>query len=161
MAELITKTCLYNFYPLKPHFYVVKLGFTGVYIIFLIFAQKTQIVGTRQNRLCEAVLTSTHNLCFKQKYEKRSGFFISKFSFFCGKIPNIFEQAIFRNVRDSKPLQHTFPKSWIDPIIVMCTVYRVEKVKKYCFYHNYQCPVKRVNINKHIKNISFYDFVCK
>ena len=24
-----------NFDPLKPHFYIVKLGFTGVYIIFL------------------------------------------------------------------------------------------------------------------------------
>ena len=32
----ITKTCLYNFDPLKPHFDVVKLWFTGVYIIFLI-----------------------------------------------------------------------------------------------------------------------------
>ena len=29
----ITKTCLYNNDPLKPHFYIVKLGFTGVYII--------------------------------------------------------------------------------------------------------------------------------
>ena len=35
----ITKTCLYNFDPLKPHFYKVKLGFTGVYIIFLISTQ--------------------------------------------------------------------------------------------------------------------------
>ena len=35
----ITKTCLYNIDPLKPHFYIVKLGFTGVYIIFLISAQ--------------------------------------------------------------------------------------------------------------------------
>ena len=35
MAPDITKTCLYNFDPLKPHFYTVKLGFTGVYIIFL------------------------------------------------------------------------------------------------------------------------------
>ena len=33
------KTCLYNFDPLQPHFYIVKLGFTGVYIIFLISAQ--------------------------------------------------------------------------------------------------------------------------
>ena len=38
-SEIITKTCLYNFDPLKPHFYIVKLGFTGVYIIFLISAQ--------------------------------------------------------------------------------------------------------------------------
>ena len=35
----ITKTSLYNFDPLKPHFYIVKLGFTGVYIIFLISAE--------------------------------------------------------------------------------------------------------------------------
>ena len=32
----ITKTRLYKFDPLKPHFYIVKLGFTGVYFIFLI-----------------------------------------------------------------------------------------------------------------------------
>ena len=38
-GTLITKTCLYNFDPLKPHFYRVKLGFTGVYIIFLISVQ--------------------------------------------------------------------------------------------------------------------------
>ena len=36
---IITKTCLYKFDPLKPQFYIVKLGFTGVYIIFLISAQ--------------------------------------------------------------------------------------------------------------------------
>ena len=37
----ITKTRLYNFDPLKPYFYIVKLGFTGVYIIFHISAQNT------------------------------------------------------------------------------------------------------------------------
>ena len=36
---IITKTSLYNTDPIKPHFYIVKLGFTGVYIIFLISAQ--------------------------------------------------------------------------------------------------------------------------
>ena len=36
---IITKTCLYNFDSLRPHFYIVKLGFTGVNIIFLISAQ--------------------------------------------------------------------------------------------------------------------------
>ena len=40
-VHCITKTYmyLYNFDPLKPHVYVVKLGFTGVYVIFLISAQ--------------------------------------------------------------------------------------------------------------------------
>ena len=41
--SLITKTYLYNFDPLKPHFYIVKLGFTGVCIIFLISAQKHRL----------------------------------------------------------------------------------------------------------------------
>ena len=39
-SKSITKTYLYKFDPLEPHFYIVKLGFTGVYIIFLISAQK-------------------------------------------------------------------------------------------------------------------------
>ena len=30
---------MYNFDPLKPHFYIVKLGFIGVYIIFLISSE--------------------------------------------------------------------------------------------------------------------------
>ena len=41
--DFIMKTCLYNLDPLKPHFYIVKLGFTGVYIIFLISAQKHRL----------------------------------------------------------------------------------------------------------------------
>ena len=35
--KLVTKTHLYNFEPPKPHFNIVSLGFTGVYIIFFIF----------------------------------------------------------------------------------------------------------------------------
>ena len=38
----ITKTCLYNFDPLKL-FDIVKLGFTGVYVILLISAQKHRL----------------------------------------------------------------------------------------------------------------------
>ena len=37
--RIITRTSLHNIDRLKPHFYTVKLGFTGVYIIFLISAQ--------------------------------------------------------------------------------------------------------------------------
>ena len=36
----ITKTYLCNVDPLKPHFYIVKLGFTGVHITFLILLKK-------------------------------------------------------------------------------------------------------------------------
>ena len=31
---VILYSCLYNFDALKPHFYIVKLGFTWIYIIF-------------------------------------------------------------------------------------------------------------------------------
>ena len=41
----ITKTYLYKFDLIKPHFYIVKLGLTGIYIILLILL-KTLIVGT-------------------------------------------------------------------------------------------------------------------
>ena len=40
----IRKTCLHNFDPLKPHFYIIKLGYTGVYIIILISAQNIDCV---------------------------------------------------------------------------------------------------------------------
>ena len=66
-TEDITKTYLYNFDPLKSHFYKVKLGFTGVYIIFLISAQK--------HRLWVLVRTAS------QKYEKYQIFLPENFQF--------------------------------------------------------------------------------
>ena len=36
-------TCPWNVYPLTPHFYIVKVGFTGVYIIVLFFALKDRL----------------------------------------------------------------------------------------------------------------------
>ena len=76
----ITKTYLYNFDPLKPHFYIVKLVFTVVYIIFL-FLHKDIDCGYSLEPPREAVLTSTHNLCFEQKYEKYQNFYLKFFSF--------------------------------------------------------------------------------
>ena len=38
-------------------------------------------MGTRKNRLAEAVLTSTLNLCFDQKYEMYQRFYLKFFSF--------------------------------------------------------------------------------
>ena len=55
-----TRPC--NLHPLTPHFYILKLGFTGVYIFFLIFALKHRLWV-----LVEAVLTCTHVLCLEQK----------------------------------------------------------------------------------------------
>ena len=58
------QTCPCNVYPLTPHFYIVKLGFTVVFI-FLSFALKQRVWVL----VSEAVLRCTHDLCFEQKYE--------------------------------------------------------------------------------------------
>ena len=85
---VITKTCLYNFDPLKPHFYIVKLGFTGVKIIFLISAQNIDCGYSLEP---PRLLSSTHNLCIEQKYENFYNFSSENFHFFIGKIFSIFE----------------------------------------------------------------------
>ena len=87
----ITKTYLYNVDPLNPHFYIVKLGFTGVDIIFLISAQNIDNCGYSLEPPHRGGSNEYHNLCFEKKYEKISEFFIWKFSFFGGKIFIIFE----------------------------------------------------------------------
>ena len=54
ILEHITQPCLYSFDPVKPHFYTVKLGFTGVYIIFL-FLLKNIDCGYLLELLAEVV----------------------------------------------------------------------------------------------------------
>ena len=73
--SVITKTCLYNFDPLKPHCYIVKLGFTGVYIIFVISAKNIDC-GYSLEPPRGGGSNEYHNLCFEQKYEKYQSFCI-------------------------------------------------------------------------------------
>ena len=65
---------------------IVKLGFTVVYIMFSLFMLKSIDCGYSleppQYRLIEAVLTSTHNLCFEQKYENYQNFYLKNIHFF-------------------------------------------------------------------------------
>ena len=75
-SQGITKTYLYNFDPLKPHFYMVKLGFTGVYISFLISAH-------------------THNLCFEQKYENYQNFSSENFHILVVKTSVYLNRRVF------------------------------------------------------------------
>ena len=51
--------------PHKYHFYVVKLGYAGVYYSLIIASKHRLWVLVRIAG--EAVLTCTHSLCFKQK----------------------------------------------------------------------------------------------
>ena len=86
----ITKTRLYNFDSLKPHFYIAKLGFTGVNIIFLISAQNID---------CGYSLEPPHRggsneypqSMFWAEIRKISEFLSENFHLFGGKIFYIFE----------------------------------------------------------------------
>ena len=78
--------CPFKVDPLTPHFYTVKLGFTEVNFSFFYSCIKTLIVGPRSNRLNEAVLTCTLNLCFKQKRENNLLFSAKNYHFKAFKI---------------------------------------------------------------------------
>ena len=65
----ITKTCLYIFDPLQPHFHIIKLGFTGVYFIFLISAQNIEC-GYSLEPPRRGGSNDYPQSIFEQKYEK-------------------------------------------------------------------------------------------
>ena len=59
-------------------------------MIFLFSAQKHRL-----RVLTEAVLTSTHNLCFEQKYEKYQSFLFENFQFLEVKFSIYLNRRVF------------------------------------------------------------------
>ena len=88
---------------LKPHFHIVKLGFTGVYIIFL-FLLKNIDCGYSLEPPRRGGSKRTHNLCLEQKYEKYQNFLSEKFHFLvvkfsvylnrCSPFVNVFHSSV-------------------------------------------------------------------
>ena len=91
-GSTITKRCRCNFDPLKPHFYIVKLGFTGVYIIFLIFAQNIRLWVLVRN--ASPTIPTIYDL---SRNTKNIRIFYRKIFLFGCKIFIIFEYAFFHN----------------------------------------------------------------
>ena len=89
-ADRITKTYLCNFDPLKPHFYIVKLGFTGVYIIFL-FLLKNIDCGYPLEPPRRGGSNEYPQSMFWAEIWNISEIFIWKFSVFGGDIFYVFE----------------------------------------------------------------------
>ena len=52
-------------------------------------------MGSRKNRLAEAVLTNTHNLCFEQKYEKYQISLSKNFQFLEVKVSVYLNRRVF------------------------------------------------------------------
>ena len=78
---------LYNFDPTSTHFYIVKLGFTGVYIIFLILLNIDCGYSLEPHRLYHLSRnTKNIRICY-----------LKIFLFYGCKIFNTFELACFRN----------------------------------------------------------------
>ena len=81
---VITRTCLYNVDPLEPHFYIVKLGFAGVYIISFIFAQKHRLWYLLEPSRWVGSKEYPQSMFWAEKYQnfylKISIFWVVKFS---------------------------------------------------------------------------------
>ena len=75
------KKCLYNFDPLKPHFYIVKLGFTRLYIIFLISVQNIDC-GYPLELPRRGGSNEYAQSMFEDIYEKYQIFYLKTFRFF-------------------------------------------------------------------------------
>ena len=58
-------------------------------------------MGTRQNRLVEVVLTSTHNRCFEEKYEKHQSFLSENFQFLEVKFSIHLNRRVFVMTRET------------------------------------------------------------
>ena len=86
----ITKTRLCNFGPLEPHFYIVKLGFTGVDIIFLISAQNIDCVYSLELPQWGSSNEYPQSMFWTEIW-KILEFFTWKFSDFGGEIFFVFE----------------------------------------------------------------------
>ena len=86
----ITKIYLFTFDPLKPPFYIVKLGFTGVYLFFL-FLLKNIYRGYLLEPPRRGGSNKYPQSMFWAEIWKLQEIFIWKISFFGGKILNIFE----------------------------------------------------------------------
>ena len=56
----IRTTCPCDLYPLSPHFYIVKLGFTGVYNVFSFLLQNRLWVLVRTTRTASLTGVGAH-----------------------------------------------------------------------------------------------------
>ena len=91
---IITKTYLYNVDPLKSHFYIVKLGFTGVYIIFHISAQNIDC-GYSLEPPRRGGSNEYHNLCFWADIRKILEFLSESFHILLQNFPIFLNRLVF------------------------------------------------------------------
>ena len=102
--HIVTKTCPYNVDPLKPHFYIVKVGFTGVYINFLISAQNIDCGYSLEppcrggsNEYPQSVFLSRNKKNIRFFYLKTFIFLVVKFSVYLNRFVFVMNFSKSRN----------------------------------------------------------------
>ena len=114
--------------------------------VFLFFFNLRE---TSRNRLTEKVLTSTHNLCFEQKYEKYQSFLSENFQFLQVKFSIYLNRRVFvmKNPRDLK-MSSNHP--WYESAVF-------ELLRFYCIWNSK--PLSNYIPSKYLKDGS-YDAFC-
>ena len=83
--------------PLKPHIYIVKLGFTGIYIIFLLSAKNIDC-GYSLEPPCRGSSNEYPQFMFWAEIWRLSDFFLSEnFHFLMVKFSLYLNRRVFRN----------------------------------------------------------------
>ena len=104
--------------PLKPHFYIVKLGFIGVYIIFLISAQNIDCGYSLEPPRRGGSNEYPQSMFWAEIWKYIRIFYLKTFSFwwwiFC-----IFEWACFRNVLEKKVFFFVHSLLWLLVIVTI------------------------------------------
>ena len=80
IPKVITKTCLYNFDPLKPHFYILYWGLQG-YTLIILFLLKNIDCGYSLEPPRRGGSNEYPQTLFEQKYEKYQNFLSENFQF--------------------------------------------------------------------------------
>ena len=84
IASIRKKTCPCKVYPLKPHFYIAKLGFKG----YTYFSKHRLLVLVR-------TASCTQNLCFEQKLQHYQNFSTDKINSLFLQVKKIYRTGKF------------------------------------------------------------------
>ena len=114
--DTITETYLYNFDPYQPHFYIVKLGFTGVYIISFLFLLKNIDCGYSLEPPPRGGSNEHPQSMFWVEIYEISEFLSENFQFFVVKFLIylnwlVFVILFFNSVRSTMQQNSAFPPS--------------------------------------------------
>ena len=155
LNQIITKTRLYNFDPLKPHFNIVKLGFTGVYIIFLISAQNHRLwvlVRTASSRQFYRVPTiyvlSRNKKKYQNFYLKIFIFMVVKFSVYLNRhVFVMYQSSLFTSLLIKSLLKRGLYGAFLlRAFTYHCTLISIWQCWKGCKTPNHHPTPERKNL---------------